>query len=260
MSISDTILQLDLKIGEQHRGDCSVCGGHNTFTVTRTTEGTLFNCYKAGCRLAGRKATSIRVSDLQVSDNQEDTEPFALPPHVVSNRPEITEWINRYDYPFANVELYYDLLEDRIVFPVRYEGVIVDATGRANSSERLPKWKRYSSSSYAYTSGEGTIAIVVEDAISAAVAGATDDNCTGMAILGTSLLPSHVEQLQGYTGVIVALDPDAVKKTLIFTQELRGKLQHQQIYAARLEDDLKYRRKHDISLMKEKIEQFNAKN
>ena len=259
MNISDVIINLDLKIGEQHRGDCPACAGHNTFTVTRTIEGTLFNCYKAGCRLAGRKATSIRVSDLQVSDNQEDTSPFSLPPHVVIGRSEITEWINKHAYPFENVELYYDLLENRIVFPVRHEGVIVDATGRA-TDQRQPKWKRYGSSGYAYTSGEGAIAIVVEDVISAAVAGATDDKCTGMAILGTSLLPSHVEQLQDYTGVIVALDPDAVKKTLIFAQELRGKLQHQQIYAARLEDDLKYRRKHDIRLMKEKIEQFNAKN
>ena len=255
MNISNVIINLDLKIGEQHRGDCPVCGGQNTFTVTRTIEGTLFNCYKAGCKLAGRKATSIRVSDLQASNTSEDTGPFVLPPHVVSNRQEITEWINRYDYPFANVELYYDLLENRIVFPVRHEGVIVDATGRA-TDQRQPKWKRYGSSGYAYVSGEGEIAVVVEDAISAAVAGATDANCTGVALLGTSLLSSHVEQLQGYTGAIVALDPDAGKKTLQFTQELRGQLPHNKVFAARLKDDLKYRCKRDMILMKEKIQEF----
>ena len=74
-----------------------------------------------------------------------------------------------------------------------------------------------------------------------------------MALLGTSLLSSHVEQLQGYTGAIVALDPDAGKKTLQFTQELRGQLSHNRIFAARLEDDLKYRRKRDMVLIKEKI-------
>jgi len=252
MNISDVILNLDLKIGEQHRGDCPACAGHNTFTVTRTLEGTLFNCYKAGCRLAGRRTTSIRVNDLQVAENQEDIGPFSLPPHVVIGRSEITEWINKHDYPFANVELYYDLLDNRIVFPVRHDGVIVDATGRA-TDQRQPKWKRYGSSGYAYVSGEGEIAVVVEDAISAAVAGATDASCTGVALLGTSLLSSHVEQLQGYTGAIVALDPDAGKKTLQFTQELRGQLSHNRIFAARLEDDLKYRRKRDMVLIKEKI-------
>jgi hypothetical protein len=166
MNISDVILNLDLKIGEQHRGDCPACAGHNTFTVTRTLEGTLFNCYKAGCRLAGRRTTSIRVNDLQVAENQEDIGPFSLPPHVVIGRSEITEWINKHDYPFANVELYYDLLDNRIVFPVRHDGG---------------------------------------------------------------------------------------KKTLQFTQELRGQLSHNRIFAARLEDDLKYRRKRDMVLIKEKI-------
>ena len=55
-----------------------------------------------------------------------------------------------------------------------------------------------------------------------------------------------MEQLQGYTGAIVALDPDAGKKTLQFTQELRGQLSHNRIFAARLEDDLKYAKKCDM--------------
>ena len=261
MNITDTILQLDLKIGGFHRGDCLACGGHNTFTVTRTIEGTLFNCYKAGCKFSGRKTTNIRVSDLQNTTVQDDTRPFSLPRHIVMGHSQIREWLNIFDYPISERDLYYDLTESRIVFPVRHQGEIVDATGRAISSERLPKWKRYGSSGYAYTSGEGTVAIVVEDAISAAVMGSTDANCTGVALLGTSLLASHVEQLQGYTGVIVALDPDAGKKTLEITQELRGQLlslghTQNQVFAARLEDDLKYRRKHDMLLMKDKIAEF----
>ena len=81
-----------------------------------------------------------------------------------------------------------------------------------------------------------------------------------MALLGTALLPTHVEQLQGYGGIIVALDPDAYQKTLKFTQELRGKLFHNKIVSAKLEDDLKYRREHDILLIGERANNFMQAN
>ena len=205
MTISDIILNLDLKLGEQHRGNCPICLGHNTFTVTKTVAGTLFNCYKAGCRLSGRKATSIRVSDLQGSNTPKDTEPFTLPKNIVMGHSEIRHWLDLFNYPFHESDLYYDLTDERIVFPVRYKGEIVDATGKSTSPEKLPKWKRYGTSGYAYTSGKGKVAVVVEDAISAAVIAATDAKCTGVALLGTSLLDTHVEQLQAYTGVIVVM-------------------------------------------------------
>ena len=74
--------------------------------------------------------------------------------------------------------------------------------------------------------------------------------------MGTALLSTHVEQLHAYTKILVALDPDAGKKTLQFTQELRGQLPHNKVFAARLKDDLKYRCKRDMILMKEKIQEF----
>lgn len=259
MNISDIIRNLDLKINEQHRGDCPVCAGHNTFTATRTVNGILFNCYKAGCQLAGRRSTSVRVSDVMDLNEHTNPKPFSLPSHVLLGRPEITEWINKHEYPFTNfdIELYYDLHENRIVFPVRYEGKLVDATGRARDIGiiRLPKWKRYGSASYAYTVGDGPIAVVVEDAISAAViGGATANKYTGIALLGTSLLPTHVGQLQGFAKILVALDPDASLKTLNYTRELRSAFPESKILAVKLEDDLKYRRSHDMILM-EKLSQ-----
>ena len=270
-ALSDVLLGLDLQIGEQHRGDCPVCFGRNTFTVTRTLAGTLFNCYKAGCSLAGRKETSVKVSDFEESwllEKKVPSGPLVFPPHIVGKhgRTEVTEWINKYDYPFDDVELYYDLREDRIVFPVRdQDGVIIDATGRyrgirdykhLSGTYNPIKWKRYGTSSHPYTSGNGNIAVVVEDAISAAVMGATEDNCTGVALLGTALLPTHVARLKCYTGVIVALDPDAANKTLKFTQELRGLLPQNKVLAARLRDDLKYRRKSDMLLIHKQVNEL----
>jgi len=255
MNIAGVLNNLDLRLGEQYRGNCPACDGYNTFTATRTGDGVLFNCYKAGCQLSGRRSSDIRVQDIKAAQTKTTEPNFRLPKQVLLGRPELTEWINKHGYPFHNLEIYYDLKEDRVVFPVRHGGLLVDATGRTRDIyiKRRPKWKRYGTASYAYTAGTGRIAVVVEDAISAAVAGATDASCTGVALLGTSLLSSHVEQLQGYTGAIVALDPDAGKKTLQFTQELRGQLSHNRIFAARLEDDLKYRRKRDMVLIKEKI-------
>jgi len=253
--IADVIRNLDLNIDEQYRGDCPICAGHNTFTAIRTVNGILFNCYKAGCKLAGRHPTSVRVRDIQSSQIKENTKPFRLPKQALLGRSELVEWLEYHKYPFGTLELYYDVKEDRIVFPIRHRGLLVDAAGRSRDImiRRFPKWKRYGSASYAYTSGTGQIAVVVEDAISAAVVGATDDNCTGVALLGTSLLTAHVEQLQGYTGVIVALDPDAADKTLKFTRELRGLIPSMKVKALKLEDDLKYRRKNDIVNVQECI-------
>ena len=64
--------------------------------------------------------------------------------------------------------------------------------------------------------------------------------------MGTSLLSGHVTQLQNYDEVIVALDPDAVQKTLEFTRKLRSFLPTKSIRSMKLEDDLKYRRETDM--------------
>ena len=255
MNIARGLHNLDLRLGEQYRGNCPACDGYNTFTATRTGDGVLFNCYKAGCQLSGRRSSDIRVQDIKAAQTKTTEPNFRLPKQVLLGRPELTEWINKHGYPFHNLEIYYDLKEDRVVFPVRHGGLLVDATGRTRDIyiKRRPKWKRYGTASYAYTAGTGRIAVVVEDAISAAVVGATDNNSTGVALLGTFLLTAHVEQLQGYTGVIVALDPDAANKTLEFTRELRGLIPNIRVKALKLEDDLKYRRKNDIVNMQECI-------
>ena len=69
-----------------------------------------------------------------------------------------------------------------------------------------------------------------------------------------SLLPTHVGQLQGFAKILVALDPDASLKTLTYTRELRSAFPKSKILAVKLEDDLKYRRSHDMMLM-EKLSQ-----
>lgn len=117
----------------------------------------------------------------------------------------------------------------------------MDATGRS-LSHRLPKWKRYGKSSLPYTWGHGKTAVVVEDCVSAAVVG--DDVYVGVAVLGTSLSDCHKRYLSQFSTAVVALDPDALPKTLQFAKELRGYVDT--VRVLRLTDDLKYRNPTDI--------------
>jgi hypothetical protein len=246
MNIHNYIQSLDLQIEEGYRGDCPECNGTNTFTAIKTTENILYNCYKVGCRLRGNSSYQFTVSDALIRNKKEKgrEEIFTLPTYVTPNMERIIPWAKQYGIDGAN--LLYDVKENRIVFPVVHNNKTVDATGRAINKKHKPKWKRYGSSGHAYISGLGEVAVVVEDCISAAVVPTIDTKCTGFALMGTSLLAVHIEQLQNYSKVIVALDPDAVQKTFEFTRNLRGFLTTSSVCAMKLEDDLKYRRKNDI--------------
>ena len=257
ISMHSYINQLDLQLDERHRGDCPVCNGRNTFTVSRTLEGILYNCYKAGCNLSGTKTTFVTVQDaLNRKERSVDKGPFVLPDHVVPNRKEIDDWAK--DNFIIGTELLYDVKEDRIVFPVVHDRKVVDATGRSINKYKKPKWKRYGSSQYAYTIGRGIVAVVVEDCISAARVSNVVKNCVGVALMGTSLLPKHIEQLKDFDVILVALDPDAVKKTLEFTATLRAQLDSKNIFAVNLEDDLKYARKKDIVKIQNRIGEYDG--
>ena len=70
----------------------------------------------------------------------------------------------------------------------------------------------------------------------------------GVAILGTSLNHKHKEFLCNYDTIVVALDPDAKKKTIAYTKEIRNFVAN--TIAFNLTDDIKYRRVQDIERLK----------
>jgi hypothetical protein len=140
------------------------------------------------------------------------------------------------------LDLRYDIREERIVFPVREGGKLVDAVGRGAHTGVIPKWKRYGTARTAYVVGDADIAVVVEDCISAAVVDTLGG--TGFALLGTALLEEHKQLLAKYRKVVVALDPDAMSKTLVYTRELKAI--GIEARALNLYDDLKYRVPDDI--------------
>ena len=96
-----------------------------------------------------------------------------------------------------------------MVFPVMQEGKMVDGTGRSLSGQRLPKWKRYGKSGLPYTARCGKVAVVAQ-----------------------------------FSTAVIALDPDALPKTLQMAKELRGYVND--VRVLRLTDDLKYRNPEDM--------------
>jgi DNA primase len=168
---------------------------------------------------------------------------FTLPDYVVqhNNRPNVLAWCNKWNIDINNIEVFYDVKEDRVVFPVIHNDKMVDATGRS-LGKRLPKWKRYGKNNLPFVHGHGNVAVVVEDCVSAIAVGS--GVYAGVAVLGTSLAESHKRYLSQFSTAIIALDPDAVPKTLAFAKELRGYVND--VKVLRVVDDLKYRRKEDF--------------
>lgn len=245
-NILNTISDIDIPNGSTKRMNCPECNGYKTFTVTNNMGSLVWNCYKASCGTKGGTRVHLTVDDIR--NNIKDAERFAeqsfeLPPYIVDRHDVYyaTRFCDTWGLDYDTHGLMYDVKEDRVVFPIRHDGKIVDATGRS-VLKRLPKWKRYGNSGLPYTFGYGKVAVVVEDCVSAAVVG--NDVWCGVAVLGTSLSESHKRYLSQFSTAVIALDPDALPKTLGMAKELRGYVDN--VRVLRLTDDLKYRNPTDL--------------
>ena len=236
MNINTYISDLNIGIGESKRLNCPICNGYKTFTVTNNMGQMLWNCYKSSCQLSGSKRMPLSANDIKVHTQvtEKNSEPFVMPEYIVPYDRE-----NYYDIP--SDRLMYDVKEHRVVFPVIHEGRVVDANGRS-LGKRIPKWKRYGKSDLPFVAGHGKVAVVVEDCVSASVL--DGEVYVGVAVLGTSLSESHKKYLSRFSTAIIALDPDALPKTMAFAKELRAYVND--VKVLRLEDDLKYKKRNDI--------------
>lgn len=252
-TLNDIIDKNTLYVGESKRINCPSCKGYKTFTISNIGGTVLWNCYKASCGISGGKRIGMTPHDIKrMKMKQEEKEvEFVLPEFVVPHRSQrhLIKWCAEWGIDENKLGLMYDVKEDRVVFPVVHDNKIVDATGRA-LTKRLPKWRRYGSSSLPYTCGQGDVAVVVEDCVSASVVGS--EKFVGVALLGTTLLDEHKQYLTRFSAAIVALDPDALPKTLSIAKQLRGHIED--VRVLRLEQDLKYRNPTDV----EKLKQLGA--
>ena len=254
MNIYNIINDITLTNGDTKRMDCPECGGRKTFTITNNMGSLIWNCYKAGCHVSGGKRVHLTADDIRKSLGSvaEETHSitFDKPEWIVKDHDAIADFCYQWDIHAGDLGLLYDVREHRVVFPVVHNNIMVDATGRA-LGKKLPKWKRYGKNPLPYVYGCGKTGVVVEDCVSAAIVGATGGSgCSeggvyvGVAVLGTSLSEVHKKYLSQFETVIIALDPDALPKTLQFAKELRGYVNN--VKVLRLIDDLKYRNPTDI--------------
>ena len=273
MNVKQYVQDLDLSDGDKHRGKCPECSRSNTFTATNNAGKLLWNCYANSCKISG--ATNIHMSVDEIRKRMKDfkidknihvinvklPEVFEMPEYLVphntydpgmddSHHAIINKFCEMYKLWAEDLDLYYDIKENRIVFPVQDNGAI----GRAIDDSVVPKWKRYGTYAEGFIRGQHQLAIVVEDVVSACVIETL--GATGVAILGTTLNANHIEALRGFKRVIVALDPDAAEKTIAYTKMLRANGVH--TLALKLLDDIKYRREEDIAFITNTIKEFNG--
>ena len=237
----DVLTSIKLDIGESRRMDCPSCGRKNTFSVTNEDGVLLYNCFAASCKTAGQSRTKMSAAEVHqymrnLREDRRDPE-FVLPTYFIQSHTDLGIFADRWKIPVQ--ELMYDVKDQRAVFLIRDGHRIVDAVGRTLRNSTM-KWKRYGSASRIFTCGHSDHAVVVEDAISASVVPTITPKLTGVALLGTSLLSEHIEQLRKFSTVTVALDPDARDKTVSITRQLQSS--GLAASAMSLKDDIKYRR------------------
>ena len=258
--------KLDITEGANIRSDCPRCGGKNTFTATKRDGKIIYNCYKLSCDAKGKVSYGMTAEEMssyfvkpliETGNLNKRIEPFIYPEHIAN--PVTNRYINRfrmrwqgiYAETLRGVELLYDIKDKRAVFPIYHNGVLVDAIGRELDGA-TPKWLRYGKAAeyarYCYGQPNGVF-ILVEDVISAITVAKVWPGVTGFALLGTNLTDAHKECLSDDARyVIVALDPDAMRKTLVMRKEIEAWCDIP-TRAIRLRDDIKYQDDEDINFL-----------
>ena len=247
MNINNIIEDIQLSVGETKRMNCPNCNGYKTFTVTNNAGAILWNCYKVTCNIKGKSRVRLTVDDIRNTNKVVQERKFVLPEYII---PMEKKHLPKYFYDIDTSNILHDVKENRVVFPIRHDGELVDAIGKAE--KRLPKWKRYGKSNMPYVSWSSLTqtCVLVEDCFSACVA--QQYGVTGVAILGTSLTETHKQFLSNrMSRVIVALDPDALQRNLQIAKELRSWVI--EVKVLRLTDDLKYRKTIDINKLQELV-------
>ena len=252
-NVRQFVTDLDLPEGQTHRGNCPVCKRNNTFTAKNDMGTLMWNCYAHSCRVSGATKTNLTAEEIRrymTKEGQISLVDFTLPEYIVVDykQPALVELCSKYQLNPARFDIRWDVKENRVVFPVYQDAVIIDAVGRATEPTAF-KWRRYGTARAPFIAGFTDTAVVVEDAISACVV-ATHGG-TGFALLGTMLLSEHIDRLRQYRKVIVALDPDAMVKSIEYTRTLRGN--GIDCFAMNLYDDLKYQDQNDIQSLQQFI-------
>lgn len=246
--------ELDLEEGKTLTMDCPVCKGKKKFTATRVDNVILYNCFRNSCTVKGKRQVGRTVESIKRKMNghsiPEKIVDFEMPEYFSRDLTACEDFIHRWG--LSDLKLYYDVKDDRVVFPIHKNGRVVDAIGRSLFNNTAPKWYKYGKncSYYAHTLHISDVftAVLVEDVISA-ITVANYFPVTGFGILGTSLQQEHLYALSDFDRVVVALDPDASKKALEHAKDLNSYVK--EVRVLKLKDDLKYKSLEDFNKLQE---------
>lgn len=225
---------LEIATDGRLRSDCPACNGKNTFSVNDDGVYRMWYCFHADCNVSGRlslsltrdKATHAFSRSITPEIKKQDSDsPFEIPDTFVSVSRDVNaelylRSVNAYDaYLSGAVDVRYDFKQNRAVFLVKKERRIVDAVGRSLDG-RNPKWYRYGNSKHPFVCGSDDRRCVIVEDVASACRLACDN--TGVALMGTNLLPEHVDVVRNYEYVGVALDKDATDKAIEIVRQLTG--------------------------------------
>ena len=212
----------------RYRSDCPLCGKPNTFSVSDNGFERLWYCFHADCNTKGGTGINLtRDNSSQAFVKKQDKEEsaiidFVIPDTFVSlsrniNAENYVKQVHSYSaYLDGLADIRYDFQKDRVVYLVKDGDKVIDATGRSLTNSK-PKWLRYGTSRQPFVCGIADNLFVVEDCPSAC---SISNIVTGMALMGTSLLDSHIQVTQNYKKIFVALDKDATRKAVDIVRHL----------------------------------------
>ena len=224
------MIDLPLQPNGSMRLDCPVCSRKNTFSVTEKNGQRLYNCFHVDCRTRGR--TDLRLTKDNAHESFLPRRVKAVDQSLVFEEPDTFVPISRSEEAISyiksvhalnsfregRVDLRFDFKRNRVVYLIFDGHRIVDAVGRSLTNEK-PKWWRYGKSGHPFVCGSGRIGVLLEDCASAC---SVSNILSGIALLGTSLLDSHIPTLRTYDRLVVALDKDATKKALNLVRRLQA--------------------------------------
>ena len=248
--LQNFLKELNLKTNESVRIDCPICFNKNTFSAINNGTQTIYNCFHADCNIKGRTRSELSKRLFNEIEKQKEPEIFYYRNHWEENleNKDYKKYVRHYNLEEYHEIIRYDRHLHRAVFLVKKDDKLVDAVGRALYKNKNPKWYRYGNSGYPFIIGKSDTAIVVEDVVSALT---ISKYCTGIALLGTNLLQTHIDVLKNYKKVGIALDKDASKKAVKILDDLSLSMN---VKFLLLEDDIKEMIDEDVEKLVNKVD------
>ena len=225
----EVISTVSVRDDDTKRINCPFCGGKYTLTISKRDGSLIWNCYKASCSASGGKRVGYGLDAIKRKFN--NNEPSGIRKRIYP-LPEVNSSIEHHEHVIKYIDdnncrkafddgaikITYDPAKDRTLFWMNNDS---GAVGRSLTSGVKPKWLSYGDTQGVLSVGNQDTAIVVEDAASACAVYATG-KYTGVALLGTNISPVQRSQLRRYIKLIICLDKDASRKSIVLLRQLQG--------------------------------------